>query len=158
MGVRRVRDAAFWGAPVGTPIAPGMKPAARMAKGATTTPAGRRPGSAAALFAAGAGKGRIHAATGMRPAPPAKKAPPHRTARSVFDSGRVAEVAQSLRTAPSLDAARSHLTGMTVAQLRQVVGHVGIAAPAKATKARLVDLLAEVAGRRLDSAALSRLR
>lgn len=66
MGVRHVRDAAFWGVPAGTVIAPGMKPrpvkaAAKMAKGAAASP-GARP-SAAAMFHAGAGKGRLHAAT-----------------------------------------------------------------------------------------------
>lgn len=294
MGVRRVRDAVYWGVPAGTVIVPGMKPKRSAAGKMSARAAGPRPGSAAALFAAGAGKGRIHAATGgvhapaktvpatlpkppagpphgkapeaprpsakaatprapadparaaedargavqelvgtgkwasiadvrdrlasrgysraeqdaafdallddpnvriipqantkaltrrewdggfdvagetqhvimltkaprPTPAPPAAakapKAATPRTARGVLDTARISDIAQRLRTAQSRDAAREALAGLTVAQLRQVAGNVGAAAPAKATKPRLVDLLAEIAGRRLDSIALSR--
>jgi hypothetical protein len=70
---RHVRDSAFWGMPVGTPIVAGMRPArAKMAKGAAkaatgsagkpaATPAPRT--SAAAMFSMAAGKGRMHSAT-----------------------------------------------------------------------------------------------
>lgn len=88
----------------------------------------------------------------QRAAPKAK-----RTARAAFDTARVGDVATGLRTAPTRDAARSHLTGLSIAQLKQVAGHLGVTLPARPTKAQAVDGLVEVAGRRLDADAIRRM-
>lgn len=255
MGVRHVRDAAFWGVPVGTVIAPGMKPkpikaAAKMAKGATA-PGTSKP-SAAALFHAGAGKGRLHAAV-RPPAPrpsthaegprlvpyqrgtgsgfdvfanqgplapskgsrqykgaqmtPAERAaklgeaqrreaaaeprgnagfqaiadrapagyrrPPAtkprgqgrasldeaRTARDAARAGRddaLRRLADSLPRAASREQARAALSGLTATELRALAGQLGATVGSKYTKPRLIERLAEVAGRRLDSEAIQR--
>ena len=192
MGVRRVRDATYWGVPVGTVIGPGMKPnaVARMARGASRPdrPAQpKRPGTAAALFAAGAGRGRIHAATGapvVRSGPlsidvkaaesdfaarygrtaaavATRKAakPSPATASHMFAAADAAAVAAQLNSATSLDQATRALDGMTMKTLWAVAAAAGVAVRTTANKERLKSAIVEhTAGRRLDSLALSRLR
>lgn len=98
----------------------------------------------------------------MRPAAvrPAETSPVEasrakRTARSAFEA---ATVTGELRQAKSLRNARDALQGLNVAQLREVGASAGYRLPSKATKADLIDRLAEIAGRRLDSEAIARMR
>lgn len=66
--------------------------------------------------------------------------------------------ASKLETASSMADGRAALSGLTVAQLRQVAEQFGVPVGSKDTKARAVDRLVDsVVGRRLDSAAITRM-
>lgn len=79
------------------------------------------------------------------------------TAAKVLDTARVADIASRLKAAGSRDEARKHLSGLTAPQLRQLATHLGATVGAKNTKPQLVERLADIPGRRLDSEAIKRM-
>jgi hypothetical protein len=81
-----------------------------------------------------------------------------RRASAALDADRVGRIGALLAAATSRDEARSHLNGLTTAQLRQLAAANGAVVGSNYTKARLVDELVNwTAGRRLDSAAIHRM-
>lgn len=87
-------------------------------------------------------------------------APPSRARRAPvrLDTDRLASVEGNLTSATSLDEARQHLAGLTVAQLRQLASFTQVPVGSGDTKARLADrIVNSVVGRRLDSDAIGRI-
>lgn len=97
--------------------------------------------------------------------PAAKRAPAKKAAGGgdSLDEARAAtaaarrELADALMNAPSRSAARDALSGLNVRELRALAGDMGASVGAKDTKAKLIDRLADIPGRRLDSAAIDRM-
>lgn len=80
-----------------------------------------------------------------------------KTARGVLDAARVAEVGRQLSTATSRDTARKALAGLTKPQLRAVASANSVSISSGWTADRIREQLTQaLAGRRLDSQALSR--
>jgi hypothetical protein len=117
MGVRHVRDAQYWGLPVGTPIVPGMKSAAlaKMASSRDNSKTGGKPGrntrakspkgAAAKRFAASNPRGAMAAMTGATtptPKPRPANTANRDTARDASDE-QLADMFAQLSQADSLD-------------------------------------------------------
>lgn len=78
--------------------------------------------------------------------------------RREFSDADAQAVHDRLNAATSLAQAREHLAGLTAQQLKKLAAHSGVSVRSKDTKPRLIDALVNgIAGRRLDSAALSRM-
>lgn len=76
------------------------------------------------------------------------------TARAATNDARQ-QLADAIVNAPSRAAARDALSRLPARELRALADHLGATVGSRDTKPRLIDRLAEIPGRRLDSAAIT---
>lgn len=87
-------------------------------------------------------------------APPVVDADALAAARAATDDAR-RQLADAIVNAPSRAAARDALSGLNARELRALADHLGATVGSKDTKPKLIDRLAEIPGRRLDSDAIT---
>lgn len=90
------------------------------------------------------------------PAPRGRSAGSLAGARAATDDAR-RQLADAIVNAPSRDAVRSAVAKLNVRELRALAGELGATVGSKDTKPKIINRLAEIAGRRLDAAAIDRM-